>query len=601
VEDGNGVKTTYAFDPVMRRLSNQQAGPLLSPNGTNLGNFQNVSYGYDKVGNVTSTANNVAVPSASSKGGPTSQTFNYDDLDRLTDASGSYQFAPDKTNNYSYNLAYDNLHNITTKNQTNTIVQGSGIPVSQGKTTYSLAYAYAGSQPHAPSHIGNKTYSYDLDGNQNGWTDDSNGQRRSIVWDEENRIQSISDNGNQQQYKYDDTGQRVIKRSPKEETDYVNQFFTVRSNGSIGTKHVFIGTTRVASKLVKDKAYEKDSFYFHTDQLSSTNYVTDSGGKLYEHLEYFPSGESWVEEKSNSQQNPGFNTAYQFSGKELDEETQLYYFGARYYDPRTAVWQSPDPALDDNLASLSNVAAPSFLNLYNYADANPLTKVDPDGRTPRLASSTVNPPNVLTYTDSGGRHAVSATVSTNQSTMDAIRIRALQLALAQRNVKESPAGSNVTSFSKWWYSVWNPKQKEYQAWCAMFATWAYTTAAAQLGVTTQTFSRVHNGHVHEGRGLYGASRDLVTDARAGTNNLRAVDENEVMAGDIVTYHWKPHHAAQHTGMFVRWSSKPGYFYAIEGNTSAEGAKHGSQSDGGMVDLRQRHMSQVVQFVRVVKP
>src|SRR5206468_7737058 len=126
--------------------------------------------------------------------------------------------------------------------------------------------------------------------------------------------------------------------------------------------------------------------------LSSTNYVTDASGKLYEHLEYFPSGESWVEEKSNSQQNPGFNTAYEFAGKELDEETQLYYFGARYYDPRTSVWQSPDPALPDNLAKLPEkdttavrgpdedsgmadralaeprvpVAAPTFLNAYNY-------------------------------------------------------------------------------------------------------------------------------------------------------------------------------------------------------------------------------------------
>jgi len=408
VQDGNGVKTTYAFDPIMRRLSNQTAGPLLAPNGTNLGNFQNVSYGYDNVGNVTSTANNVAVPPASSRGGPTSQTFSYDDLDRLVSASGSYQFAPDKTNNYSYSLGYDNLHNITAKNQTNTIVQSSGTPVTQGKTSYSFSYVYGGPQPHAPTHIGTQTYTYDLDGNQNGWTDDGNGQRRTIVWDEENRIQSISDNGNQQQYKYDDAGQRVIKRSPKEETDYVNQYFTTRSNGQISTKHVFIGTTRVVSKMVKSNAFEKDSYYFHTDQLSSTNYVTDSGGKLYEHLEYFPSGESWVEEKSNSQQNPGFNTAYQFTGKELDEETQLYYYGARYYDARTSVWQSPDPALPDNLAKLPDkntaavrgpdadsgtgdmasgsgvpgapVSAPTFLNLYNYADANPLTKVDRDGR-----------------------------------------------------------------------------------------------------------------------------------------------------------------------------------------------------------------------------
>jgi RHS repeat-associated protein len=369
------------------------------PSCTNLGDFQNVSYGYDKVGNVTSTGTSIAVPEPPNFGGRTTQTFSYDDLNRLTDASGSYKFAPDKTNNYSYTLAYDNLHNITSKAQTNTVVQGSGTPVTQGKTTYSQAYAYTGLQPHAPSHIDTKTYAYDANGNQIGWSDDNTGQQRTIIWDEENRIQSIFDNGQEQKYKYDDAGQRIVKRSgngAQGETAYVNQWFTIR-NGQIGTKHVFIDTTRVASKLVKDKAYEKDTYYFHTDQLSSTNYVTDSGGKLYEHLEYFPSGESWIEEKSNAQQSPGFRTSYMFTGKELDEETGLYYFGARYYDPRTGLWPSTDPAVGGNLAKLPEkdgsppasdvVAAPTFLNLYNYADANPLTKIDPDGRQAIPASA----------------------------------------------------------------------------------------------------------------------------------------------------------------------------------------------------------------------
>ena len=93
VEDGNGVKTSYTFDPAMQRLSNQVAGPFLAPNKNNLGNFENLGYTYDNVGNVTAVANNIAVPPASSLGGPSSQTFNYDDLDRLTSASGSYSLA----------------------------------------------------------------------------------------------------------------------------------------------------------------------------------------------------------------------------------------------------------------------------------------------------------------------------------------------------------------------------------------------------------------------------------------------------------------------------------------------------------------------------
>lgn len=382
VEDGNGVQTKYSYDPVMDRLSNQVAGPLIAPNGTNQGNFENLNYSYDNIGNVTAVANNVTVPTVPDLDGTTSQTFNYDDLDRLTSAAGSYQYAPDKTNRYTYSLSYDTLHNITSKSQTNEVVQGSGTAVTQGKTTFASSYNYNAAQPHAPSHIGTQTYTYDANGNQTGWTDDGNGQRRTIVWDDENRIQSIADNGQTNNYKYDDAGDRMVKRGPGGETAYVNQYFSIR-NGQIGTKHVFIGTTRVASKLMKNKAYEKDTFYFHSDHLSSTNFVTDSNGKLFEHLEYFPSGETWVEEKSNTQ-----NTPYQFAGKELDQDTGLYYFGARYYDPRTSVWESPDPALAGNLAKLpgqsgspsTDVSAPTFLNAYDYADANPLTKTDPDGR-----------------------------------------------------------------------------------------------------------------------------------------------------------------------------------------------------------------------------
>ena len=38
---------------------------------------------------------------------------------------------------------------------------------------------------------------------------------------------------------------------------------------------------------------------------------------------------------------------FKFTGKERDEETGLYYYGARYLDPRTSRWLSTDPALTD--------------------------------------------------------------------------------------------------------------------------------------------------------------------------------------------------------------------------------------------------------------
>jgi RHS repeat-associated protein len=70
-----------------------------------------------------------------------------------------------------------------------------------------------------------------------------------------------------------------------------------------------------------------------------------------------------------------------FTGKELDEETQLYYFGARYYDPRTSVWQSADPLLGRYFAGDLNrgVHTPPNLSLYAYAWNNPLALFDPSG------------------------------------------------------------------------------------------------------------------------------------------------------------------------------------------------------------------------------
>ena len=77
-----------------------------------------------------------------------------------------------------------------------------------------------------------------------------------------------------------------------------------------------------------------------------------------------------AEQKSITQ---NYATPYKFTGKELDEETGLYYFGARYYAPRESIWLSVDP-----LAESSPNASP-----YNYCLNNPINMIDPDGRKER--------------------------------------------------------------------------------------------------------------------------------------------------------------------------------------------------------------------------
>ena len=409
VEVGNNVRTRYAYDERTRRLCSLTSAKgtggtptcVTSLDGTLpvQDNIQNLLYVYDNVGNIRGEANSIPVPPPSKFGGPTKQTFGYDDLYRLAQASGTFNFNPSKTQTYSMILAYDSIHNIVSKNQSDIVAQPSGTPIQQKKTSYLFNYTFGLPHPHAPTHIGNRTFSYDDNGNQLGWDNDDNGTRRTIVWDEENRIQSLFDNGHEKTYKYDDDGNRVIKRGPQGETVYVNQYFTIR-NKQIGTKHVFAGETRVVSKLVKqDKPgtnpqgktpVEKDLFFFHPDHLGSSNYITDTQGQIFEHLEYFPFGETWVEESTNTQRTP-----YLFTGKEFDEETNLYYYGARYYDPRTSVWQSADPVIGKYIGSdpdgLGNggVFNPRNLGLYSYSYHNPVVLRDPDGNCAMLCTGAI--------------------------------------------------------------------------------------------------------------------------------------------------------------------------------------------------------------------
>ena len=372
-ETQNGIETVYRYDPLDRRLANLTAGKA----GGRI--FQNLVYAYDDVGNVLEVKNDVPVPAANLFGGPVVQTYDYDDLYRLVEAKGSHTYAPGKVDRYGLSMSYDTIYNITKKSQLHELVQPSDSPVRQHKTSYDHDYGY-GARPHAPEHVGDRTYTYDANGNQLGWTDDRSGNRREIVWDEDNRIQAISDNGHTKRYVYNDVGDRVIKRGPQGETIFVNPFFTVR-NRTVATKHIYAGRSRLASKLSPGYKLEPKTntsstpdsnflYFFHPDHLGSSSYVTDASGKVYEHIQYFPFGESWVEEKSNTQRTP-----YLFTAKELDEETDLYYIGARYFDPRTSVWQSPDPIF----AKLLHEQDPAKLNVYTYTAQNPLRYVDPTG------------------------------------------------------------------------------------------------------------------------------------------------------------------------------------------------------------------------------
>ena len=82
-----------------------------------------------------------------------------------------------------------------------------------------------------------------------------------------------------------------------------------------------------------------------------------------------------------------------FNGKELDTETRLYYYGARYYDPRVSLWLNVDPmmlrdeAMDDEDSSNGGVFNPMNNAVYTFSYQNPVKYVDPDGECPNCITA----------------------------------------------------------------------------------------------------------------------------------------------------------------------------------------------------------------------
>lgn len=65
-----------------------------------------------------------------------------------------------------------------------------------------------------------------------------------------------------------------------------------------------------------------NTYYYHTDHLGSAQLVTDYHGDEYEHIEYTPYGELFLEQVRDGLE----SLPYRFTGKELDPETGLYYY-----------------------------------------------------------------------------------------------------------------------------------------------------------------------------------------------------------------------------------------------------------------------------------
>lgn len=108
-------------------------------------------------------------------------------------------------------------------------------------------------------------------------------------------------------------------------------------------------------------------YFFHPDHLGTATYLSDINGNPYQFFLNLPFGETMAEQHSLTED---YANPYKFNGKELDEATGLYYYGARYYDPRISIWVSVDPMAEE---------APEWTP-YRYCFQNPINFIDPTGK-----------------------------------------------------------------------------------------------------------------------------------------------------------------------------------------------------------------------------
>jgi RHS repeat-associated protein len=184
-------------------------------------------------------------------------------------------------------------------------------------------------------------------------------------------------------YLYSPDGERTQKQTAAGDAFYVNQFFVLQPSGILPTKHIFAGETRIVTKTDPISQVPMISYY-HPDHLGSTSYTSAGDQSLLQHERYFPFGErdTGDQEECDLGRPDNMRRSWIFNSKELDFDTGLYYFGARYYDPKMSVWQSADPVLASYMGGSPNAGVyhPRNLGLYTYTWNNPVALRDPDGR-----------------------------------------------------------------------------------------------------------------------------------------------------------------------------------------------------------------------------
>lgn len=340
---------------------------------------------------------------------------------------------PESNSGFKLIMKYNDFGGIATKTEQHNVNQQANT-LNTYSNTYNYVPGTHKVKAISDATYGNtQSISYDFNGNVTSHQDEFG--TKKMAWDEQDRLKAFysDDSGVYQYYAYDDKGERTIKYGLRAGSQlyqngvlidpgtmslydyklYPNPYVVVTSNGQY-TKNYFEGSTRFASRINdgtdifiptttksqkdasikepnpeldfktylskagveekvslelagKNSGWQTGLYYLHTDHLGTASFVTNDNAETTQFFLNLPFGETMIEQQTGVYNNP-----YKFNAKELDKETGLYYYGARYYNPRLSVWYGVDPLAEE---------FPSW-SPYNYTFNNPIRFTDPDGRAP---------------------------------------------------------------------------------------------------------------------------------------------------------------------------------------------------------------------------
>jgi RHS repeat-associated protein len=308
--------------------------------------------------------------------------YTYDKMDNIKTRNT-------QAGNYAYN--YDALYRLNSVQKDTAQTEAYTYDQDGNRLTSATATDWTYNANNELLSYNGTTNQYDANGNTIQST--VNGQIRNYVYNADNRLIEVKDASNNTivKYTYDPFGRRVKKQmgsaSPAN-AGGVEVYYLYSDEGLIG-EYDSAGTEiktygyKANSTWSTDPIFMKQGtnyYFYHNDHLGTPQKMTNLSGAIVWQASYDAFGKATVDAASSITNN------LRFPGQYFDAETGLHSNRARYYDPKVGRFVTKDPigfeGDDVNFyAYVDSVGKPWAVqtNLYQYADNNPINKIDPTG------------------------------------------------------------------------------------------------------------------------------------------------------------------------------------------------------------------------------